>query len=291
MKILLFGGAGQLGREVDKRARDLNFEVVSPVISELDISEEKQVRFLASQLKPEIIINCAAYTAVDKAESEPDVAFKINAQGAANAALAALDSGARLIHISTDYVFSGEGNVPLKEDAPTSPRSVYGRSKLEGEHEVERILKGEGLIVRTSSLHGRYGGNFVHTMLKLFDEKKTVRVVNDQWMSPCWAGFLAEVLLDLARLQTQGTLHVACGGVITWFDFARKILELAYPHASPGERSVVEPQAMSELDRPAPRPQYSAFDLTRLSELLGRPPLPWEQGLEHHLREIGRVGG
>ncbi len=286
MKILLFGGSGQLGQEFVSRARDLSFEVVSPVISEIDITEEAQVRYLAQQVKPNLVINFAAYTAVDKAESESELAYKINRDGARNTALAAQDLNCRLVHVSTDYVFAGDGSVPLTEEMATSPRSVYGRSKLEGEQAATAILGDKALIVRTSSLHGQHGGNFVHTMLSLFDQKKAVQVVSDQIMSPTWAGFLAEALLDLSRTDAGGVVHCSCQGEISWFTFAQKIAELAF---APNEQPVITPSAFADLDRPAPRPKYSPFDLTRLESLLGRKALGWEQGLKAHLRDIGRL--
>lgn len=285
MKILLFGGAGQLGSEFTNRARDLNFEVFSPAIGEVDITEEAQVRFLASQLKPALVLNFAAYTNVDKAESEEDLAFKINKDGAAIVARAAKDIGARLIHISTDYVFSGTGNAPLKETDAVGPINAYGRSKLAGEEEVARIIPEDSLIVRTSSLHGQYGANFVHTMLSLFKDKKTVRVVADQIMSPTWAGFLSEVLLDLCRIKSSGIIHCSCKGAVSWYEFAQTIARKAYPQ----EAIEIVPIPVSELDRPAKRPLYSCFDLTKLESIIGRQAMTWDLGLELHLKDLNLV--
>jgi len=157
MKILIFGGNGQLGLELQKRALDLEFEIVSPVQSELDITDQPQVSFLANRIAPNLIINAAAYTAVDQAEAEHERAYSVNRDGAAVVAIAARDVRARLIHVSTDYVFDGEGRLPLDEGAPTNPINVYGASKLDGEREVLRILADKALVVRTSSLHGAKG--------------------------------------------------------------------------------------------------------------------------------------
>lgn len=286
MKILLFGGSGQLGQEFVTRARDLSFEVVSPVMSEIDITEEAQVRYLAQKIKPQLIVNFAAYTAVDKAETDSVDAYKINRDGARNTAHAAKDMGCRLIHVSTDYVFAGDGDTPLTEEMPTAPRSVYGKSKREGEEAVLEMLGDKALIARTSSLHGRYGGNFVHTMLSLFDQKKPVTVVADQIMSPTWAGFLAEALLDLSRIDAKGIVHCACRGEISWYTFAKKIGELAFP---PDQQPEIAPSAFADLDRPAPRPQYSPFNVAKLESLLGRSAVTWERGLQLHLRDIGRL--
>lgn len=287
MKILLFGGSGQLGFEIQKRAHDLNFEIVSPVAAELDISESEQVIHLAEQTKPTLILNCAAYTAVDRAEEEPQAAFRINADGAQNAARAAASVKARLIHISTDYVFDGQAQVPYVESAPTNPLNVYGKSKLAGEKAVSEILPETSIILRTSSLHGQKGINFVHTMLRLFSEGKAVKVVNDQIMCTTWAGWLAEVILDLARIKHAGILHACCSGPLSWYDFAKEILELIQKSVEPAKNASVAPQLSSELDRAAKRPMYSALDCSKLSEIIGRKPIGWQVGLKEHLRDLG----
>ena len=287
MKILLFGGSGQLGFEILKRAHDLNFEIVSPVAAELDISEGEQVVRLAEQTKPTLIIKCAAYTAVDRAEQEPQAAFRINADGAQHAARAAASINARLVHISTDYVFDGEASVPYSEDAATNPLNVYGKSKLAGERAVLELLPKSSIVLRTSSLHGQKGINFVHTMLRLFSEGKAVKVVNDQIMCTTWAGWLAEVILDLARLEYSGVLHACCDGALSWYDFATQILELIQKTVEPAKSASVSPQQSSDLDRAAKRPMYSVLNCNRLSELIGRKPIGWQAGLKEHLRDLG----
>jgi dTDP-4-dehydrorhamnose reductase len=287
VKILLFGGSGQLGFELKKRASDLDFSVISPVTAEVDITDKEQVLFLAQSVKPSIIINAAAYTAVDKAEEEKEKAFAINRDGARNIAEACSRINVRMIQISTDYVFDGLLGRPVKEDDPTNPQSVYGASKLEGEQAIESVLGDRGLILRTSSLHGQKGVNFVHTMLKLFQEKEVVRVVNDQWMSPTWAGWLAEAVLDFSRMDCGGVVHASCSGGISWFEFATGVLELAQPHLEGKKLARIEPTTAAELNRPARRPTYSVFDLGKISSLLGRPPLQWREGLANHLKDIG----
>ncbi|MFM1848306.1 MAG: hypothetical protein RL417_1780 [Pseudomonadota bacterium] len=289
MRILLFGGSGQLGYEIEKRAYDLNFEIVSPVISEVNIADLDQVVFLARKFKPELILNSAAYTAVDKAEEQRVEAFQVNRDGAAHTAEAAKAVGARLIHISTDYVFAGDGDTPLSEEAPVGPKNVYGASKLAGEEAVLDILGERALVVRTSSLHGQRGENFVHTMLKLFSERSVVRVVDDQFMSPTWAGWLAEALLDLAKLGAHGIFHASCAGAISWYDFAAEIQALADPHLSDGSVCRLERTTVAEFPRPAPRPRYSVMDCSKLSKTLGRRPISWREGLQAHLRDIQRL--
>lgn len=286
MKILLFGGSGQLGVEISKRARDLNFEIISPVQSELDISEEKQVRYLAKQVQPYIIVNCAAYTLVDKAEEENDAAFSINCEGAKNSALAAADCKCRLIHISTDYVFRGDTRAPLKEGDRCDPINVYGQSKLAGENEIRSVYPDRSLILRTSSLYGNKGVNFVRTMLDLFRTKELVKVVDDQYMSPTWAGWLAEVILDLSRLEASGLMHACCEGETNWYGFASLILELSRSRVEASKNLRIEPIPSAQFPRPAARPAYSVLNCDLLTNTLGRRPISWQDGLRFYLKEL-----
>lgn len=287
MKILLFGGSGQLGFELKKRASDLDFELVSPVTKELDITDRDQVIKLITALKPTTVINSAAYTAVDRAEEEQERAFAINADGVRNIAEGCKKSDARLIHISTDYVFDGLSGQVLAEGDPTRPLSVYGRSKLAGEDYVREVCGDRGLVVRTQALYGQKGVNFVHTMLKLFGERDVLKIVNDQYVSPTWAGWLAEVLLDLVRLPVSGTLHASCDGVVSWFDFAVEIQRLSAESFEGRPMAVLEPTTAADLNRPAKRPTFSAFDTSRLTAVLGRAPMGWRTALETFLSEIG----
>lgn len=291
MKILLFGGSGQLGYELKKRAADLEFELVSPVTKELDITDKTQVFNLLRSLEPTTVINSAAYTAVDKAEEEQDRAFAINSHGVRNISEACAKTGARLIHISTDYVFDGALGRKLNEEDKVNPLGVYGRSKLEGEEFVSSICGDLGLVVRTQALYGQKGVNFVHTMLKLFGEREVLKVVNDQFVSPTWAGWLAETLLDIVRLPATGVLHASCEGVVSWYDFAREIQQLSLASYEGRPVARIEPTSAVELNRPAKRPTFSAFDTTRLTGILGRPVMPWQVALSSFLREIGVAKG
>ncbi len=288
MKILLFGGSGQLGFEIRKRAHDLNFEVLSPVHSEVDIADAAQVRHFAANIKVDIVINCAAYTAVDKAEVEREQAHRINCVGAQNAAEAAKAQGVRLLHVSTDYVYDGALNRLIREDDPVRPLNYYGESKLEGERAIQQCIGDAATLVRTSSLHGQKGINFVNTMLKFFAERPVVSVVNDQFMCPTWAGWLAETLLDLVRIPTSGVLH-ACGeGVVSWFEFARAIHQYSVvPATNEPSRTELKPISAAEFNRPAVRPVHSGMDCTKLSSILGRKPISWQAGLKAHLGEMG----
>ncbi len=290
MRILLFGGEGQLGYELQKRARDLNFETVAPVMAELDIGDRGQVFFITEKVRPDVVINAAAYTAVDRAEQDREVAFRVNSDGAGHVAQAAAKIGVRVIHVSTDYVFDGRSPRPRVEGDAVSPLGVYGQSKLEGERQVLAAARERGLIVRTAWLHGMRGQNFLGTMLKLFAEKSLVRVVNDQVGSPTWAGWLAEVLLDLTRLEVHGILHATCRGSVSWYEFACAIRDFVLPEWH-GPMATIEPQSTAEAARPAPRPAYSALDCSRLEEILGRPVLEWRDGVREHLKDLGYLKG
>jgi dTDP-4-dehydrorhamnose reductase len=291
VKILLFGGAGQLGYEIRTRAADLEFEVVSPVVTEVDITDHEQVLKVTRSSRPDVVINCAAYTAVDKAEEEVEQAFRINRDGAATIAEACAETSTRCIHVSTDYVFDGSLGRPLREDDPTNPLSVYGRSKWEGEERIRAVLGDDALIVRTQALYGLKGVNFVYTMLKLFGEREVVKVVDDQWVSPTWAGWLGEVLLDCARIKVGGTLHASCEGTVSWYDFASEIRRLSLPHFGDKPVAVVERTTAAKLSRPAVRPTFSAFDTSRITAVLGRPPMRWNEALEAFLQEIHTLEG
>jgi dTDP-4-dehydrorhamnose reductase len=287
VKILLFGGSGQLGFELKKRASDLSFELVSPVTKEVDITVASQVATLVSGVKADVVINSAAYTAVDKAEEEEGRAFAINADGVKNIAQACSDNGIRLIHISTDYVFDGSLGRPLAEEDATNPLSVYGRSKLVGEDYVRSILGDNGVIVRTQALYGSRGVNFVQTMLKLFAEREVLKIVDDQWVSPTWAGWLAEIVLDLVRLPAKGTYHASCQGVVSWYQFASEIHKLSQAHFEERAMARLEPTSAADLNRPATRPTYSAFNTDKLATTLKRPILSWDKALREYLQEIG----
>ncbi len=287
MKILLFGGSGQLGHDLRIRAGALNFEIISPVSSEIDIADREQVHHLVNTVRPQLIVNSAAYTQVDKAEEDSVTAFAVNRDGARYIAEAALSVAARMFHLSTDYVYDGDADTPITEDRPTSPINVYGQSKLEGEQAVRDILPEHSLILRTAWLHGSHGKNFVQTMIKLFQEKKEIRVVNDQFGSPTWTGWLAEVILDLSRLDVTGVLHAVCGGSASWYDFAKEVYDQTKDELTNVSDLQILPQSTEDAKRPAARPRYSVLDCTRLSDILGRQSISWQSGLSDHLKELG----
>lgn len=286
MKIVLFGAKGQLGLEIEAKALQAGCELIPLDLPELDITSKEQVSEVLQRERPELIINAAAYTAVDQAEQEKDQAYLVNCDGAANIALAARDAAARLIYLSTDYVF-GEGHQePIKEEADTSPLNVYGASKLAGERETLRICEKLALVVRISSLHGSKGNNFVHTMLKLFKSREEVSVVNDQYMSPTWAGWLAEILVELAgKEELSGIVHASSCGNISWYDFAAEILNVVKPQLNKDMR--LEPISALQFPRAAKRASYSVLDTSKLTSWLGKEVIGWKEGLHSHLNELG----
>jgi dTDP-4-dehydrorhamnose reductase len=225
------------------------------------------------------VVNCAAYTDVDGAESARELAFAVNAGGAGHLGRACAESGSYLIHMSTDYVFDGEKAGAYEEDDPPSPLSVYGESKLAGEREIARS-GARSLIVRTAWLYGHAGRNFVEFVLGALEEGKPLRIVDDQRGAPTSARDLAAVLRELAARRVEGVIHATNDGSCSWFEFAREILT-----ASGGEADAVEPIASSDLDRPAPRPRNSVLSLGRLTAVLGWRPRAWNEAVRDYVEE------
>ncbi len=286
MRIALFGGSGQLGTELKGRSKALDFELFSPVRKEVDVTEPEQVRGVLANLQPDVVINAAAYTAVDKAEEERERAYAVNAEGPRNIAEGCRSIGARMLHISTDYVFDGALGRPLSEQDPVNPLSVYGASKLAGEGACLEILGEQCAVLRTQALYGRGGANFVSTMLSLFKERDVIKVVNDQFVSPTWAGWLAEVVLDMIRIESKGVFHASCSGIVSWFDFACAIQAGAKSILGLESNTVIDPVAAEAYKRPATRPVFSAFDTKKLEGVLKRPAVSWQMGLDSFLKEM-----
>lgn len=241
-------------------------EVIGVDVKELDITDLIRTTKYIRDLSPQIIINSAAFTNVDGCETDIEQAYLVNAEGAGNLAEACDKTGAALVYISTDYVFPGTGAKPYREDDPTGPQSVYGKSKLAGEENVRRLCDCH-YIVRTSWLFGRHGHNFVRTMLRLANERDRLSVVDDQTGSPTYTRDLAEALVRLILQPAYGTYHITNSGTCTWYQFCREIL------AAAGINNVeVKPITSEELNRPAPRPAYSVLDNFNWRQL-GYPPL------------------
>jgi dTDP-4-dehydrorhamnose reductase len=285
MRILVTGALGMLGRDVVRAGERAGHELVKADLPELDITDEQMVERLLVRLLDErggldAVVNCAAWTDVDGAESKQEQARAVNAVGAGVLARAAARAGLPLLHLSTDYVFDGtapldgEGRPrPYVESDPTGPRSVYGSTKLEGEGEVLSASP-RHTVVRTAWLYGVDGKNFVETMLRLAGEREAVQVVTDQVGSPTWSGHLAPAILGLLERDVRGLVHMTGAGEVSWNGFAKEI----FRQAEVGCR--VEPASSEQMARPAPRPAWSALASERDDVL----PMPdWRDGLAGYL--------
>ena len=259
--VLVTGAGGQLGREL-VLAAGLDVDCVALSREALDISDRAAVSALLNETRPQLLINAAAYTAVDKAESEPELAQRVNTLGPANLAAACSEQGVRMIHISTDFVFDGKASQPYRPDTPCSPVSEYGRGKWAGEQAVLEALPG-ALIVRTSWVYSRFGSNFVKTMLRLMSEREELGVVCDQRGTPTWARGLAQALWAAAsRPQLQGIYHWSDEGDCSWYDFAQAIYEESRAVGLLSAELEIKPIPGSSYPTPAHRPAYSVLDKT-----------------------------
>jgi dTDP-4-dehydrorhamnose reductase len=281
MKILLFGARGMLGRDLQPILSDRH-EVIGKDIQDLDIADPFQVRKEVEALQPQTVINAAAFTDVDGCESQKDLAFKVNTEGAGHVARACRKAGARLIHLSTDYVFDGTSQVPYSEEASPNPINVYGESKLRGEKTVQEA-EGNHLILRTAWLYGKHGKNFVDTILRLASQQEELRVVNDQQGSPTFTRDLSQAIAQILNKDLRGILHVTNSGSCSWFEFARKILETK---GVPGWKTRVIPISSRQLNRPARRPSNSVLDCSRFKDLTGNTMRPWNEALGDYLSKI-----
>jgi dTDP-4-dehydrorhamnose reductase len=277
MKVIVTGAKGQLGTDLVHLLANRGYEVYGYGREELDITNFNQVKQVISKINPDIVIHTAAYTKVDLAESEPDQAFLINAYGTRNVAATSEAVGAKLVYISTDYVFDGTANVPYNEFAPTNPLGVYGKSKLAGEQFV-RDLHSKFFIVRTSWVYGKHGNNFVKTMLKLAQERDELMIVHDQVGCPTYTVDLANCILQLIQTEKYGIYHVSNSGQCSWYEFAIAIFEEA------GIEVKVNPCATKDFPRPAPRPAYSVFEhmALRLNDFKEMPN--WRESLKNFLK-------
>jgi dTDP-4-dehydrorhamnose reductase len=280
MKLLVTGAKGMLAYDVLRVAKQAGHEVQAIDLPELDITDAEAVLAYFDQQRPEAVINCAAWTDVDGAETRPDAAQAVNATGAGALATAAAHQDAPLLHLSTDYVFPGHSPLddageprPYVESDPTGPLSVYGKTKLEGE---QAVLAGSSrnTVVRSAWLFGVHGRNFVDTMLRLASERECVQVVDDQIGSPTWTGHLAPALLGLLEREVRGLVHLAGGGSVSWNGFAKEIFRQAEVDCR------VEPATSEQMARPAPRPAFSVLASERPEVL----PMPdWRDGLAGYL--------
>lgn len=285
-RALVTGGNGQLGREL-RETVPAGWSLVGLTSDELDITRPEAVASTFDSERPGLVINAAAYTAVDNAERESAEAEAVNVRGAANVAESARRLGARLIQVSTDFVFGGERGRPyLPADAP-GPLGVYGRTKLEGEREVARMSAGDALIVRTAWLYSARGHNFVLTMLRRMGEREELGVVSDQVGTPTWCRSLAEALWAAAeRPELRGVHHWTDAGVASWYDFAVAIQEEACALGLLRRAVPIRPLLTAEYPTPARRPSYSVLDATATAKALGLERRHWRANLRLMLREL-----
>jgi len=264
MKILVTGSNGQLGNEIGMlRSAYPSYEFLLTDLAELDITHEQAIDELFSQYKPAVVINCAAYTAVDKAEQEEKIAFLINSSAVGNLARAASKHHALLVHISTDYVFDGKNHRPYVENDPTNPVSMYAKSKHAGEQQIHSFAN-NALIIRTSWLYSEFGLNFVKTIMKYGKERGKLNVVFDQVGTPTYAHDLAKVILDIVEKKTISAgveiFHFSNEGVTSWYDFAKAIVEFS------GIDCRINPIETKDYPLPAARPYYSVFNKSKIKE-------------------------
>ncbi len=288
--IAIIGSNGQLGWELVRKAAHNGFEALALEFPEIDITKQSSIHENLSSMDLALVINAAAYTAVDQAESEADLAFSVNRDGAANLAEFCEKATIPLVHISTDYVFDGSKIAPYFEDDPVAPLGVYGQSKEAGETEIRRRLQ-EHLIIRTAWLYGVHGNNFVKTMLRIGKERETMKVVADQTGCPTYAADLADALLAITNLILSekkiswGTYHYCGKGSTTWHEFAQAIFKIAEKYEALLIRKVI-PITTDEYPTPAKRPPNSVLDCSKIERNFSICPRPWEKSLTEMIKTM-----
>ncbi len=287
MRVLITGGAGQVAREL-RRSAPVGMDVLAPDRGELNIADAAAVRDVMARRKPEVVINAAAYTAVDAAERETEIAEKINCDGARLLAEAARAADARFVHISTDYIF-GAGAVFHRVNEPPAPLNAYGMTKWRGEQAV-REANPDAVIVRTSWVYSMFGTNFVKTILSLAKSRDSLTIVSDQVGAPTWAFGLAGAIWRIVeRGMKATTLHWSDSGVASWYDFAVAIQEIAVEIGLLARTIPIDPILTADYPTPAQRPPFSALDLSETWPILGRAP-HWRANLRAMLEEMEKKG-
>ncbi|MQA90576.1 MAG: dTDP-4-dehydrorhamnose reductase [Gemmatimonas sp.] len=287
MRILISGASGQLGREFCRTAPP-SVTLLAPSREQLDVTRPDVVLRAVDGFRPDWIINAAGYTAVDRAESEPAEAFAVNRDGAANLAVGANETGARLLHVSTDFVFAGEAGRPYGPEDEAAPISVYGRSKLEGELAVRSALP-EAIILRTAWLYSIHGTNFVKSMLQLLTERDRVTVVDDQIGTPTWTQDLANAIWSMVEARLTGVHHWTNAGLASWYDFAAAIRKEAISLEMIAHPAELVPIRTEEFPAAAARPAFSVLDKSHTWRALGYTPPHWQESLGAMLRDLVRT--
>jgi dTDP-4-dehydrorhamnose reductase len=285
MRVLVTGATGQLGSEVATEFRRSGHEVIAPDRSELDLSLPSHVATTAMQWQADWVINCAAYTQVDKAESESQQAFIVNRDSPEQLAQAVANYGGRMLQVSTDFIFDGMQRQPYQETDQTNPLGVYGRSKLEGELAVRRVLP-EAVVLRTAWVYGVRGHNFVKTMLRLAMAGKPLRVVDDQVGTPTWTTDIAAAIVALVAREAAGTFHYTNAGQTSWHGFASAILEEGARAGFAVKTAAVSPIPTTDYPTPATRPAYSVLNTEKIRPLLSGSIPDWRDSLKKMLQEL-----
>ena len=285
MKILVTGAGGQLGHETVLMLNAAGEEVVGISRKELDFSRPEDVADSIAAYRADWVIHCAAYTQVDKAEEESDLAFLVNRDSVIAVAEGVKSYGGRLLHVSTDFIFDGKQSHPYREDDIANPLGVYGQSKWEGEQAVRELLS-EAIILRTAWVYGMHGNNFVKTILRLTAEREEMQVVDDQIGTPSWTADLARTMWALINNDIAGTYHFTNEGVASWYDFAVAILEEGMSLGLVNNACKIIPIPTEDYPTPATRPAYSMLDKTKIRKLLNRPIPHWRESLVNMLKEL-----
>jgi dTDP-4-dehydrorhamnose reductase len=285
MCVIVIGKNGQLAYEL-AQTKPNDIEAYFFDSSTLDIRNQEQINTTLHQLKPTIVINASAYTAVDKAETDTENAFAINAKGVEYLASACKDINARLIHISTDFVFDASKNTPYQPNDPTKPLGVYGASKLAGEQAITDIYPNNSVIIRTSWVYSSHGNNFVKTMLRLMAEKPELGIVSDQIGSPTWAKGLAKACWKFADNSELGVFHYSDLGVASWYDFAVSIQEIGLAKGLLKKSIPIKPIKAATYPTPAKRPAYSVMDTEKTYEIIGEDGFHWRDALNKMMNEL-----
>ena len=284
MRLLITGARGQLGSELVQLARSSGFDVTALDREELDFLQLDEVSRRIAVERSDWVVNCAAYTQVDRAEQESEAAFRINRDAAKAVAEGVRHYSGRLVQISTDFVFDGATHLPYEVDAVGRPLSVYGQSKWEGEQRVLEILE-DTLVLRTAWVYGNYGHNFVKTMLKLASEREKLSVVDDQIGTPSWTYDIARAVLTLIEAEAKGIYHFTNEGVASWYDLAQQTVEIARELGFSLRVDRVRPIPSSDYPTPAVRPAYSVLSKKRVRELLGYAIPHWRSSLRRMLEQ------
>jgi dTDP-4-dehydrorhamnose reductase len=284
--IWLIGNKGMLGQELSIELKEAGIEFIGSD-REVSILEPDALKAFANGKGVSCIINCSAYTAVDKAEEEVDFAYALNRDGAANIADLAFDLDIPLIHISTDYVFDGTSSIPLAEDAATGPEGVYGASKLAGEEEI-RSRCPKHFIIRTAWLYGRFGANFVYTMIKLMNKLKSLKVVDDQIGSPTWTRDLTGLISGIVKGKSEayGTYHLSGEGECSWYGFASEIYKIGREKGLIESECFINPCTSEEFPTPAKRPAYSLMSKEKVKSTFSYDLRHWKKSLELFIEGI-----